>query len=341
MEERVFSRILKEKDKTFELSLRPAHLGEFIGKEQLKEKLHISIEAAKQRGEPIDHILFSGPPGLGKTTLASIIAKEMDAEFRATSGPAIDKAAQLAGVLSNLQEGDILFIDEIHRLPNVVEEYLYSAMEDFAIDIVIDSGPSARSIKLTLPRFTLVGATTREGLLTAPFRARFGISGKLDFYGADEIFQIIKRSAKILGVEAEDDGLHELAQRSRGTPRIGLRLLKRIRDVAQVKGNNVITPEIALMGLRMLGIDEHGLDDMDRKILRIILQHGGNQPVGLKTIAVSVGEEDDTIEEVYEPYLIQQGYLQKTPRGRKLSPRAHAMLAEQGLDIPEEDGTLF
>lgn len=326
MEEQIFSQILKDKDQAFELNLRPKTLDDFIGKAKLKEKLNISIEAAKQRGEPLDHILFSGPPGLGKTTLSSIIAREMGAEFRATSGPAIDKAAQLAGVLSNLQEGDVLFIDEIHRLPSVVEEYLYSAMEDYAIDIVIDSGPSARSIKLNLPRFTLIGATTREGLLTAPFRARFGLSGKLDFYDEDEIFLIVERSAKILGVEAEEAGLEELAKRSRGTPRIGLRLLKRIRDVAQVRGNNLITPEIAKVGLEMLGVDEYGLEEMDRKILRTILQHGGESPVGLKTIAVSVGEEEDTIEDVYEPYLIQRGYLQKTPRGRKLSPSAHSIL---------------
>ncbi len=316
-------------DLELDLSLRPRRLDEFVGQEQLKRNLRIYIEAARKRGEPLDHILFSGPPGLGKTTLSNIIANELDCAIKQSSGPAIENAGQLAGLLTNLEEGDILFIDEIHRLGNIVEEYLYSAMEDFQVDIVIDQGPNARSITLPLPRFTLIGATTREGLLTAPLRSRFGVLERLDFYPWEDLLQIALRSAKTLQVDIEPAGAELIAKRSRGTPRIVNRFLRRIRDVAQVEGEGVITEEIAAQGLRMLGVDEHGLCAMDRKIIEVLLRAGGG-PVGLKTIAVAVGEEPDTIEDVYEPYLIQAGYLQKTPRGRVAAALAYEHFDQAG-----------
>jgi Holliday junction DNA helicase RuvB len=318
----------------FEATLRPQSFGEFVGQRQTVENLKIYVTAAAQRGEPLDHILFSGLPGLGKTTLATIISREIGANLKATSGPVLEKAGDLAGILTNLEEGDILFIDEIHRLPRIVEEYLYSAMEDFTINIILDAGPSARSLKIDLPRFTLIGATTREGLLTAPFRARFGVLEKLLFYPPEDLTKIIKRSARIMDVPVEPEAAGLLAKRSRGTPRIANRFLRRIRDVAQVKGDGTITTEIAKLGLQMLGIDNAGLEATDRRILETIMQHGGG-PVGLKTISVAVGEEDNTIEEVYEPYLIQQGFLKKTMRGRMVSEKAFKHLKRERDDTEE------
>lgn len=312
-------------DKNLDLTLRPKRFSDFIGQNRIKENLLIYIEAAKKRGEPLDHILFSGPPGLGKTTLSQIIANEINTTIKTTSGPILDKPADLAGILTNLQYGDILFIDEIHRLNTTVEEYLYSAMEDFFIDIIIDQGPKARSVKIKLPKFTLVGSTTREGLLTAPLRSRFGVLEKLEFYPWDDLYKIVCNSARILSIHIEEKGAEVIAKRSRGTPRIANRFLRRIRDVAQVRGNDVINEEVANMGLEMLGVDENGLGDMDRKILETVIRYGGG-PVGLKTIAVSVNEEEDTIEEVYESFLIQRGYLDKTPRGRVATKLAYEHL---------------
>jgi Holliday junction DNA helicase RuvB len=316
---------------SFEATLRPQSFDEFVGQRQTVENLKIYVTAARQRSEPLDHILLSGLPGLGKTTLATIISREIGANFKASSGPVLEKAGDLAGILTNLEEGDVLFIDEIHRLPRIVEEYLYSAMEDFTINIVLDAGPSARSLKIDLPRYTLIGATTREGLLTAPFRARFGVLEKLQYYPPEDLSQIIRRSARIMDVPIEDAAARLLAQRSRGTPRIANRFLRRIRDVAQVKGDGSIDAKIAEMGLGMLGIDHAGLEALDRKILEAIMIHGGG-PVGLKTIAVAVGEEEGTIEEVYEPYLIQQGFLKKTMRGRMASDRAYKHLKRDRAD---------
>lgn len=322
-EERVFSPSMKEEDK--DLNLRPASFDQFVGQKRVVDNLKVYIEAAKKRQDVLDHLLLSGPPGLGKTTLAKLISNEIQSKIRITSGPALKIAGDLAGILTSLQKGDILFIDEIHRLYPVVEEYLYSAMEDFSIDIVIDQGPSARSINLKLKPFTLIGATTREGLLTAPFRARFLIHEKLALYPPEELLKIIQRSAKIMEVQIDEDAAVLIAQRSRGTPRIANRFLRRIRDVAQVRSEGQITYAVAKEGLEMLGVDEHGLDATDRKILKVIIDHGGG-PIGLKTIAVAIGEEDDSIEAVYEPFLIQEGYLQKTPRGRKASAKAYQVL---------------
>jgi Holliday junction DNA helicase RuvB len=317
----------RKEEVSFEVALRPQDFGEFVGQRQVVENLKIYVAAAKKRGEPLDHILFSGLPGLGKTTLATIIAREMGANLKTTTGPVIEKAGDLAGILTNLEEGDVLFIDEIHRMPRIVEEYLYSAMEDFHINIMLDQGPSARSVKIDLPRFTLVGATTREGLLTAPFRARFGVLEKLGYYPAADLEKIIGRSASIMNVPVVPEAVGLLARRARGTPRIANRFLRRIRDVAQVKGDGTMTAEITRIGLAMLGIDEGGLDALDRRILEVITGYDG-APVGLKTIAVAVGEEEDTIEEVYEPYLIQQGFLRKTLRGRVVSDKARQHLGK-------------
>lgn len=305
-----------EEDLDIEFSLRPQKLAEFVGQTKVKENLSVFIEAAKQREEALDHVLLYGPPGLGKTTLAMILSKELNVDIKTTSGPVLERAGDLAGLLTNLQEKDVLFIDEIHRVNNVVEEYLYSAMEDFNISILIDKGPSARTLQLNLAPFTLVGATTRAGLLTSPMRARFGVVLRLDYYEPQDLYLIIKRSAKIMDVHIEDEGAVELARRSRGTPRIANRLLRRTRDFAQVMADNKIDGKLARLALERLEVDERGLDEMDKRILLTIIEKYQGGPVGLNTIAVAVSEESDTIEEVYEPYLIQQGFIKRTSRGR-------------------------
>ncbi len=319
MEQRLITTSLKKEDFEFEPKLRPCSFNEYIGQEQVKNNLKIYIEAAKQRKEPLDHVLLYGPPGLGKTTLANIIAKEMEGEIKITSGPAIEYAKDMASILNTLSWGDILFVDEIHRLNRVVEEMLYPAMEDFAMDIVIGKGGPTKSIRLDLPKFTLVGATTRVGLLTAPLRDRFGVIQRLEPYTVEELKQIITRSAKVLQTEINDEAAEELARRSRGTPRIANRLLKRIRDYAQVKFEGVITHEIAKLSLDMLDVDNLGLDMTDRILIKTIIEKFNGGPVGLTTLAVSIGEEAETIEDVYEPYLIQLGLIKRTPRGRMVT----------------------
>ncbi len=312
-----------DEDLDIELSLRPQRLGDFVGQKQLKENLAVFIQAAKERQEALDHVLLYGPPGLGKTTLANIISRELTAQITTTSGPVLEKAGDLAGVLTNLQSHDVLFVDEIHRTNTVVEEYLYSAMEDFYLDIMIDKGPNARSIKLNLNPFTLVGATTRAGLLTSPLRARFGVILRLNYYEAEDLFHIVKRSAKILNVEIDDDGAIEIARRSRGTPRVANRLLRRIRDFAQVTADNRINKTVAEIALEKLEVDSRGFDEMDKRILLTIIEKYSGGPVGVSTIAVAVSEESNTIEELYEPFLIQQGYLKRTPRGREVTRLAY------------------
>src|SRR5512137_768167 len=316
MADQTISQALAKPDVALELTLRPSLFSEFTGQAKVKERLEITVAAAKGRAEPIDHVLLSGPPGLGKTTLANIIAKAMGANLKSTSGPTIEKAGDLAGLLTNLEEGDVLFIDEIHRLQKTIEEYLYPAMEDFKLDIIIDQGPNARSVRLNLPRFTLIGATTRSGLLTAPLLTRFPIRERLDYYQADELQQIVARSARLLNVETEEQGAREIARRSRGTPRIANNLLRRVRDYAQVKHEGRVTCEVADKALAMLEIDENGLDEMDKRILETVIVKFGGGPVGIGSMAVAVGEEPDTLEEVYEPYLIMEGYLKRTPQGR-------------------------
>ncbi len=326
MTERFVTESIQHPDKAFELTLRPPDFISYIGQAKVKERLELAVEAARQRKEPVGHILLSGPPGLGKTTLAHIIARMMGSNIVVTSGPTIERAGDLAGLLTKLERGDVLFIDEIHRLPAQVEEYLYPAMEDFRLDIVIDQGPSARSVRLNLPRFTLIGATTRSGLLTAPLRSRFEITDRLDYYVAADLQQICQRSARILSVEVDDLGALEIARRSRGTPRLCNNLLRRVRDYAQVRADGRITAPVADKALAMLDIDEHGLDDMDKRILEAVVHKHGGGPVGVNTIAGAVGEEPGTLEEVYEPFLIQEGYLQRTPQGRVATELAYKKL---------------
>lgn len=330
MDDRIVTGDYNEEDSTIEIGLRPTRLHEYIGQSKVKENLQIFIQAAKMRSEALDHVLLYGPPGLGKTTLAAIIANEMGVEFRSTSGPAIERAGDLAAILSSLEPGDVLFIDEVHRLPRSVEEVLYPAMEDYFLDIVIGQGPTARSVRIDLPPFTLVGATTRSGLLTAPLRDRFGVLSRLEYYDADALCDIIERTASIFDMPIEKEAAMEVAGRSRGTPRIANRLLKRIRDISQVHGETEISTATAKRALDMLQVDEAGLDHIDHKLLKAIIYDFNRGPVGLDTLAASVGEESQTIEDVYEPFLLQIGFIQRTPRGRVITPKglAHFGLSE-------------
>ena len=331
--DRIVTAARVDEDAQYEAGLRPRRFDDYIGQDKVREKLHVSIEAAKQRGESLDHVLLYGPPGLGKTTLAYVIANELGVAIRATSGPAIEKTGDLLGILTSLEPRDVLFIDEIHRMAPVVEEILYPALEDFEVDVMVGQGPSARSMKVGVNRFTLVGATTRTGLLTSPLRSRFGITERLEFYAATDLAEIVRRSARILSVPIDEAAAREIARRARGTPRVANRLLRRVRDYAQVRAGGSITLEVANAGLKMLEVDEHGFDEIDRRLLRTIIDKFGGGPVGLNTIAAAISEEKDAIEDIYEPFLIQIGFLDRTPRGRIATPRAYGYF---GLASPAD-----
>ena len=315
-----------EEEREFDAALRPRRIDEFVGQDRIKEQLALLVDGARARGETVDHLLFSGPPGLGKTTLAGIVSNELGVGFQPTSGPALDRPGDLAAILTNLEPGDVLFVDEIHRMPRAVEEVLYPALEDFKLDVVLGKGPSARSIRLDLPRFTLVGATTRPGRITLPLRERFGFSPRLDYYSVEDLRAIVHRSAGILGVTIEEDGTHEIARRSRGTPRVANRLLRRVRDFAEVRHDGNVTSDVARAGLELFEVDEQGLDKLDLAVLSTVVEKFGGGPVGLSTLSAAVGEETDTIEDVVEPYLLQLGLLQRTPRGRVATERAYRHL---------------
>ncbi|HLB62581.1 MAG TPA: Holliday junction branch migration DNA helicase RuvB [Actinomycetota bacterium] len=335
-DERIVEPIVLEDELEFDAALRPKTLQEFVGQERIKEQLGLLIEGARARNEPVDHLLFSGPPGLGKTTLAGIVANSMGVGFQPTSGPALDRPGDLAAILTNLEEGDVLFIDEIHRMPRAVEEVLYPALEDFKLDVVLGRGPSARSIRLDLPRYTLIGATTRPGRITLPLRERFGFSPRLDYYPREDLGRIVRRSAGILGVRIDEEGAAEIARRARGTPRVANRLLRRVRDVAQVRHDGAISGDVARSGLELFEVDTEGLDKLDLSILTTVIEKFGGGPVGLSTLAAAVGEETDTVEDVYEPYLLQLGFLQRTPRGRVATAAAYRHLgvtAEGALPV--------
>jgi Holliday junction DNA helicase RuvB len=325
-DERIVDPQVPEEEREFDAALRPRRIDEFVGQDRVKEQLALLIDGARARGETVDHLLFSGPPGLGKTTLAGIVSNELGVGFQPTSGPALDRPGDLAAILTNLEEGDVLFVDEIHRMPRAVEEVLYPALEDFKLDVVLGKGPSARSIRLDLPRFTLVGATTRPGRITLPLRERFGFSPRLDYYSIDDLGAIVRRSAGILGVSIDAEGTHEIARRSRGTPRVANRLLRRVRDFAEVRHDGDVTSAVAKAGLELFEVDEEGLDKLDLAILSTVVVKFGGGPVGLSTLSAAVGEETDTIEDVVEPYLLQLGLLQRTPRGRVATVRAYRHL---------------